>query len=127
MSLHGITKGTSFEQIAKMLAQGEASGTEMYYALARLANEQGLSEVAETVKRIIKQPPSQKLRRGFCLLQNASKKMSSCYFFWIIQFFFKFSCRLFIECHRFFIGFYYFSEFFGRIISPVYSNSNWKL
>lgn len=47
MSLHGITKGTQFEQISEMLAKGEACGTMMYYALARLAKEQGLDDVAE--------------------------------------------------------------------------------
>ncbi|MBR2215331.1 MAG: rubrerythrin [Selenomonadaceae bacterium] len=46
MSLHGQTKGTKFEQMSAMLAQGEANGTMMYYALARLAKEQGLDDVA---------------------------------------------------------------------------------
>jgi len=46
MSLHGQAKGTPLEQIAAMLAQGEACGTMMYYALARLAKEQGLDDVA---------------------------------------------------------------------------------
>ena len=47
MSLHGKTKGTQFEQIAAMMAQGEANGTMMYYALARLAKEQGMEDVAK--------------------------------------------------------------------------------
>lgn len=47
MSLHGKTKGTKFEQLTAMIAQGEAQGTMMYYALARLAKEQGLEDVAE--------------------------------------------------------------------------------
>lgn len=46
-SLHGILKGTELEAAAKALAQGEANGVMMYYALARLAREQGLEEVAE--------------------------------------------------------------------------------
>ncbi len=46
MSLHGKTRGTQFEQIAAMMAQGEANGTMMYYALARLAKEQGMEDVA---------------------------------------------------------------------------------
>lgn len=45
-SLHGITQGTPLNQIAEMLAQAEANGTMMYYALARLAKEQGLDDVA---------------------------------------------------------------------------------
>lgn len=47
-SLHGITKGTEFEPFIKAAAQAEANGTMMYYALARLAEEQGLPEVAAT-------------------------------------------------------------------------------
>lgn len=46
MSLYGKTKGTQFEQLTAMLAQGEANGTMMYYALARLAKEQGMDDVA---------------------------------------------------------------------------------
>ena len=46
-SLHGLTKGTPIETLTTMLAQGEAKGTMMYYALARLAREQGLDDVAE--------------------------------------------------------------------------------
>ena len=48
MSLHGITKGTKLEQMVQMMAQAEANGTMMYYALARLANEQGLTDAAKT-------------------------------------------------------------------------------
>ena len=46
MSLHGATKGSKLEQIAEMLAQGEAKGVMMYYSLARLAQEQGYDDVA---------------------------------------------------------------------------------
>lgn len=46
MSLHGQTKGTKLEQLAGMMAQAEANGTMMYYALARLAKEQGLDDVS---------------------------------------------------------------------------------
>ena len=46
-SLYGQTKGTPLEALTTMLAKGEATGTMMYYALARLAREQGLAEVAE--------------------------------------------------------------------------------
>ena len=47
-SLHGLTKGTELESTVKAVMQAEANGTMMYYALARLAKEQGLDEVAET-------------------------------------------------------------------------------
>ena len=46
-SLHGLVKGTSLEKMCVMMAQGEAKGTMMYYALACLAKEQGLDEVSE--------------------------------------------------------------------------------
>ena len=46
MSLNGITKGTEFESMMKSLMQGEANGVMMYYALAQLAREQGLEDVA---------------------------------------------------------------------------------
>ena len=47
MSLYGLTKGTPLEKAVGALAQGEANGVMMYYALARLAKEQGLDDVAE--------------------------------------------------------------------------------
>ena len=52
MSLNGITKGTEFEDMMKRLMQAEANGVMMYYALAQLAREQGLEDVAvcDTVK-----------------------------------------------------------------------------
>ena len=46
MSLHGQTKGTKFEKLSEAMALGEAHGVMMYYALARLAKEQGLEDVA---------------------------------------------------------------------------------
>ena len=47
-SLHGLTKGTELEPTMAAMAQGEANGVMMYYALARLAKEQGLNAVAST-------------------------------------------------------------------------------
>lgn len=47
-SIHGLTKGTDLEATMAAMAQGEANGVMMYYALARLAKEQGLNEVAST-------------------------------------------------------------------------------
>ena len=46
-SLHGLTKGTELEPMIAALAQGEAVGVMMYYALARLATEQGLDDAAK--------------------------------------------------------------------------------
>ena len=46
MSIYGLTKGTQFEQLSNMMAMGEATGTMMYYAMARLAKEQGLDDAA---------------------------------------------------------------------------------
>ena len=47
-SLHGLTKGTDLEKMTAMMAQAEARGAMMYYALANLAREQGLDDAAET-------------------------------------------------------------------------------
>ncbi len=47
-SIHGLTKGTELEPLMAAMAQGEANGVMMYYALARLAKEQGLDDVAAT-------------------------------------------------------------------------------
>lgn len=46
--LHGLTKGTELESAIKAVAAAEANGVMMYYALARLATEQGLNDAAET-------------------------------------------------------------------------------
>lgn len=47
-SLHGLTKGTALESAIKAVAAAEANGVMMYYALARLAKEQGLDDAAAT-------------------------------------------------------------------------------
>lgn len=52
MSIYGQAKGTPLEAVAKNMMQGEANGTMMYYALARLAREQKLPEVAKEFERI---------------------------------------------------------------------------
>lgn len=46
-SLHGLTKGTDLEQMIETIAQAEANGVMMYYALARLAEEQGMEDAAK--------------------------------------------------------------------------------
>lgn len=68
MSLHGQTKGTKLDQIAAMMAQGEANGTMMYYALARLAKEQGLDEVS---KAFIEAANQEAVHAGFYATLNA--------------------------------------------------------
>ena len=45
-SLHGLTRGTDLEKMTAMMAQAEARGAMMYYALANLAREQGLGDAA---------------------------------------------------------------------------------
>ena len=48
MSIFGQTKGTEIEKQIAQLAQGEAVGGAMYYALAKIAKEKfGLDEVAK--------------------------------------------------------------------------------
>lgn len=47
-SLNGLTRGTELEPTIAAMAQGEANGVMMYYALARLAAEQGLGDAAQT-------------------------------------------------------------------------------
>ncbi len=46
MSIYGQTKGTEFEKQIAQLATGEAMGGMMYYAMARIAQDYGLEEVA---------------------------------------------------------------------------------
>ena len=47
MSIYGQTKGTEFEKQIAQLATGEAMGGMMYYAMARIAQDFGLEEVAK--------------------------------------------------------------------------------
>lgn len=49
MSIHGLTKDTELESMIKNVMMAEANGTMMYYALARLATEQGMGDVAKTL------------------------------------------------------------------------------
>ena len=44
-------KGTELEPMIKQAMLAEANGTMMYYALAHLAKEQGLDEIAETIMK----------------------------------------------------------------------------
>ena len=66
-SLHGLTKGTELEQAMEALALGEAKGVMMYYALARLAKEQGLNEVAA---ELIESANQEAVHSGFYAVMN---------------------------------------------------------
>lgn len=66
-SLHGLTKKTELEPMIKAVMQAEANGTMMYYALARLAKEQGLDEVAAT---FIESGNQEAVHAGFYAILN---------------------------------------------------------
>ena len=67
MSIYGLTKGTELEPMIKAVMQAEANGTMMYYALARLAEEQGLNDVAET---FIESANQEAVHAGFYAILN---------------------------------------------------------
>lgn len=67
MSMHGLTKGTEFESMIKNIMLAEANGTMMYYALARLAKEQGLEDVAE---KFIESANQEAVHAGFYATLN---------------------------------------------------------
>ncbi len=47
--IYGLTKGTDFEKLCDGAAKAEAAGVMTYYALARMAKEQGYpEEVSDT-------------------------------------------------------------------------------
>lgn len=48
----GVANGSGFEEDLKMQFQGECAEVGMYVAMARQAEREGYSEVAETMKRI---------------------------------------------------------------------------
>ena len=68
MSIYGFAKGTEFEKVAAASAQGEATGVMMYYALARLAKEQGLDELEIVFKELGDQ---EAVHAGFFAVANA--------------------------------------------------------
>jgi len=68
MSIHGFAKGKEFEKVAAVSAQGEANGVMMYYALARLAKEQGLDELEIVFKELGDQ---EAVHAGFFAVMNA--------------------------------------------------------
>ena len=68
MSLYGLTKGTPLEKAVAALAQGEANGVMMYYALARMAKELGLDE--EISKTLIESANQEAVHAGFYATLN---------------------------------------------------------
>ncbi|MBR1672743.1 MAG: hypothetical protein IJ702_07435 [Fretibacterium sp.] len=67
MSIYGLTKGTELEKMVSGAAQAEANGTMVYYALARLAREQGFVDVAEQFIEIANQ---EAVHAGFYAVLN---------------------------------------------------------
>jgi rubrerythrin len=67
MSIYGQTKGTELEAMAKTMMQAEANGTMMYYALARLAKEQGYEDL---VPLFIEAANQEAVHAGFYAVLN---------------------------------------------------------
>ena len=67
MSINGLTKGTELEKSISAAAQAEANGVMTYYALARLAEEQGLNEVSNKFIEIANQ---EAVHAGFYAVLN---------------------------------------------------------
>ena len=67
MSIYGLTKGTDLEQMVKTIMQAEANGTMMYYALARLAKEQGYNDIAD---ELIESANQEAVHAGFYAVLN---------------------------------------------------------
>ena len=67
MSINGLTKGTDLEKSINAAAQAEANGVMTYYALARLAQEQGLDDVSNTFIEIANQ---EAVHAGFYAVLN---------------------------------------------------------
>ena len=67
MSIYGLTKGTELEKMVKTIMQAEANGTMMYYALARLAKEQGYDDIAD---ELIESANQEAVHAGFYAVLN---------------------------------------------------------
>ena len=61
--IYGITKGTDFEKLCEGAAKAEAAGVMMYYALARMAKEQGYPE--EVSEKFIEMANQEAVHAGF--------------------------------------------------------------
>ena len=61
--IYGITKGTEFEKLCEGAAKAETAGVMMYYALARMAKEQGYPE--EVSEKFIEMANQEAVHAGF--------------------------------------------------------------
>ena len=67
--IYGITKGTDFEKLCEGAAKAEAAGVMMYYALARMAKEQGYPE--EVSEKFVEMANQEAVHAGFYATLNA--------------------------------------------------------
>jgi rubrerythrin len=61
--IYGITKGTDFEKLCDSAAKAEAAGVMVYYALARMAKEQGYPQ--EVSDKFIEMANQEAVHAGF--------------------------------------------------------------
>ncbi|MBQ6229484.1 MAG: rubrerythrin [Prevotella sp.] len=66
--IYGITKGTDFEKLCDGAAKAEAAGVMMYYALARMAKEQGYPE--EVSEKFVEMANQEAVHAGFYATLN---------------------------------------------------------
>lgn len=67
MSIYGLTKNTELENMIKAAMTAEANGTMLYYALSRLAKEQGFDDIAE---ELIETANQEAVHAGFYAVMN---------------------------------------------------------
>ncbi|WP_432647293.1 rubrerythrin [Mitsuokella sp.] len=68
MSIYGQAIGTDMEKMMKGMMQAEVNGTMMYYALARLAKEQGYDDIVDT---LIEAANQEAVHAGFYAVMSA--------------------------------------------------------
>ena len=61
--IYGLTKGTNFEKLCEGAAKAEVAGVMKYYALARMAKEQGYPE--EVSEKFIEMANQEAVHAGF--------------------------------------------------------------
>ena len=66
--IYGKTKGTDFEKLCEGAAKAEAAGVMMYYALARMAKEQGYPE--EVSDKFVEMANQEAVHSGFYATLN---------------------------------------------------------
>ena len=66
--IYGITKGTDFEKLCEGAAKAEAAGVMMYYALARMAKEQGYPD--EVSEKFVEMANQEAVHAGFYATLN---------------------------------------------------------